>query len=231
MTIYQIVSDAFCQQVLQPSPPTANEYQTSVREYLPVSVNSSPLTYLSPQGLCLHPTSNERAIMMQSLTLSLLTLLPALTVATPILNRPALLDPNTLIRKDGSSCPVVSPELSASPKQPPPYLVSLSSAKTIEVGFSMPPSATTGPCSLMLDLSTCSVQGSAKINVYALDGPDPGGLLGTAMFAAGSKATINSFACREQMCFRLEAAEEDADGSVEFTEATGGVGLGMTYGC
>ena len=72
--------------------------------------------------------------------------------------------------------------------------------------------------------------GSAQVNVYALDGPAAGALVGTTIFAPGTQATINSFACREQMCYGLEVASA-ADGSaVEFVESQG-VGLSMTYDC
>ena len=95
----------------------------------------------------------------------------------------------------------------------------------------------------MIDLTQVSVSGSAKVNVYALDGPDPGALVGTALFEAGTRVTINSFACREQMCFRLEVAADkspessfDSEGKEAVTvgwREMGGVGGGLRldYGC
>ncbi|KAK4222918.1 hypothetical protein QBC38DRAFT_488799 [Podospora fimiseda] len=84
----------------------------------------------------------------------------------------------------------------------------------------------------MIDLTDVSVTGSAKINLYDLDGPTPGALVGTTEFAAGSKATINSFACREQMCFRMEVADESEGKEVDWEELGGvGGGLRLDYGC
>ncbi|KAK4206147.1 hypothetical protein QBC37DRAFT_267188, partial [Rhypophila decipiens] len=119
------------------------------------------------------------------------------------------------------------------PDQPPPYPISLSTTQSaqVQLGFTIPSDAI-GPCSLMLSLPDgCSVTGGAQINVYALDGPAAGDLVGTTIFSEGmTKVTINSFACREQMCFGLEVASA-ADGTrVEFVEG-GGVGLSMTYDC
>ncbi|KAK3387334.1 hypothetical protein B0H63DRAFT_469827 [Podospora didyma] len=82
----------------------------------------------------------------------------------------------------------------------------------------------------MLNLAgQVSGSGSQQINVVALDGPAPGALVGTAIFASGSSATINSFACRSQMCYSLQIADGKT-GSVAFTE-TQGVGVTMTYDC
>ncbi|KAK4207819.1 hypothetical protein QBC37DRAFT_254245, partial [Rhypophila decipiens] len=119
------------------------------------------------------------------------------------------------------------------PDQPTPYQISLSTTQPaqVQLGFTIP-SGAVGPCSLMLSLPDgCSVTGGAQINVYALDGPAAGDLVGTTVFTEGvSKVTINSFACRDQMCFGLEVASA-ADGTgVEFVEG-GGVGLSMTYDC
>lgn len=84
----------------------------------------------------------------------------------------------------------------------------------------------------MIDLTQVSVSGSAKINVYTLDGPNPGALVGTTEFGAGKKATINSFACREQMCFKLEVADESEGKQVDWQELGGvGGGLRLDYGC
>jgi hypothetical protein len=57
----------------------------------------------------------------------------------------------------------------------------------------------------------------ANVNVYALDGPEAGELVGTTWFGPGAVATVNSFACRvapDEMCFRFEVAppEEAEEG-------------------
>ncbi len=121
------------------------------------------------------------------------------------------------------------PELRTSPTQSIPFPISISSsASPVEIGFTIPDDAV-GPCSLMLSLPAgTAIQGGAQINVVALDGPSPGSLVGTTNFMSGSQATINSFACRAQMCYSLQIA--NGDGSVEFME-TRGVGMTMTYDC
>ncbi|KAK0706319.1 hypothetical protein B0T26DRAFT_627747, partial [Lasiosphaeria miniovina] len=77
----------------------------------------------------------------------------------------------------------------------------------VEIGFTIPSDAV-GPCSLMLNLpaGVAQVSGSVQVNVVALDGPSAGSLVGTTTFADGAVATINSFACRPQMCYSLEIA-------------------------
>ncbi|KAK1834558.1 hypothetical protein QBC39DRAFT_224088, partial [Podospora conica] len=128
----------------------------------------------------------------------------------------------------------------------PPYTVSLSSPTatdnaTVNLGFVVPSDAV-GPCSLMLALPSSVQGGPAQVNVVALDGPDPGAMVGTVWFessgGAGAATTINSFACREQMCYSLQVVAEDEGGSaqwVEFVEGGGdgggGGGVYMTYGC
>ncbi|KAK3683394.1 hypothetical protein B0T22DRAFT_246810 [Podospora appendiculata] len=124
------------------------------------------------------------------------------------------------------TCSVQYPALRTSPTQPIPYSIDISSSQSVDVGFTMPDDAT-GPCSLMLSLPE-QISGCAQVNVVALDGPAQGSLVGTTTFAAGSSATINSFACRPQMCYQLQIAS--GDGSVQFVESQG-VGLTMTYDC
>lgn len=65
--------------------------------------------------------------------------------------------------------------------------------------------------------------------MVAVDGPAAGSLVGTVTFAAGERRTINSFACRGEMTFRLEMAGPGA-GSVQFAQG-GGAGVVLTYGC
>lgn len=132
------------------------------------------------------------------------------------------------------TCSIQYPELrtAGAPDQPIPYTLSINAAQTarVEVGFTIPDDAV-GPCSLMIALPNgCSMSGGAQINVYALDGPAAGALVGTTIFEEGTAATINSFACRAQMCYGLEVAST-ADGTgVEFLQEQG-VGLSMTYDC
>ncbi|KAK4667481.1 hypothetical protein QC763_309655 [Podospora pseudopauciseta] len=155
---------------------------------------------------------------------------------------PALTSPSNQMNpllKERQQCGTIYPNLRNSPTAPPPYQVFISSADAsgIEIGFSIPSSvvsAGTGPCELVLDLSSsqAAVYGSAQVNVYALDGPDANALVGTTQFYQGSKASISSWACREQMCFRLEVAEESEGKQVSFEEvAVQGAGFWMKYGC
>ncbi|KAK4197905.1 hypothetical protein QBC40DRAFT_284620 [Triangularia verruculosa] len=155
--------------------------------------------------------------------------------ASPLFNT----SPSNPLLEERQQCGTIYPNLRNSPTAPPPYQVSISSADAsgIEIGFTIPSSvvaAGTGPCELILDLSSsqAAVDGSAKINVYALDGPDANALVGTTQFYQGSKATINSWACREQMCFRLEVASESEGKEVSFEEVgVQGAGFWMKYGC
>ncbi|KAK4162975.1 hypothetical protein QBC43DRAFT_290230 [Cladorrhinum sp. PSN259] len=175
--------------------------------------------------------------MRTSSALLLMLLATTTASATPLLSPPTY-NPfsGSMMMTTSSkrtSCPApISPNLITSPSEPPPYAVSISSSSSpIEMGFSVPSDAV-GPCSVMIDLTNVQVTGSAKINLYDLDGPTPGALVGTTEFAAGSKATINSFACREQMCFRLEVADESEGSEVGWEEMGGvGGGLRMDYGC
>lgn len=124
------------------------------------------------------------------------------------------------------SCAVQYPRLRSDPSKPLPYSISLRpGANPLGIGFTIPDSAA-GPCSLMLSLPA-SVQGVARVNVVALDGPAPGALVGTTTFTAGGQATINSFACRPQMCYSLQVTGDQAVG---FQEG-GGWGVVMTYDC
>ncbi|KAK0613958.1 hypothetical protein B0T14DRAFT_291005 [Immersiella caudata] len=124
-------------------------------------------------------------------------------------------------------------QLRNSPTQPLPFPLSISSnnPSPVEIGFAIPTDAV-GPCSLMLSLpAAAQVQGGAQIDVIALDGPAQGALVGTTQFVNGGAATINSFACREQMCYSL-GISNGGQGAVEFMEGAGaGVGVVMTYDC
>ncbi|KAK0667867.1 hypothetical protein QBC41DRAFT_227518 [Cercophora samala] len=175
--------------------------------------------------------------MRTSSILATVSALALTATATPLFTSPSN-QMNPLV-KERQQCGTIYPNLRNSPTAPPPYQVSISSADAsgIEIGFAIPSSvvaAGTGPCELVLDLSSsqAAVDGSAKVNVYALDGPDANALVGTTQFYQGSKATINSWACREQMCFRLEVAQESDGKEVSFEEVgVQGAGFWMKYGC
>ncbi|KAK0670470.1 hypothetical protein QBC41DRAFT_317817 [Cercophora samala] len=116
--------------------------------------------------------------------------------------------------------------------------------RNTNVSFIVPPNAS-GPCTLVgdfpanFDIYDSSVQAGGQplqVNIFDIDGPTHGSLLGTTQFpVAGpdqktkeaSKRTINSFACREKMDFRFEAAEL---GTVEFMQ-TNDAGIFLEYGC
>ncbi|KAK0634321.1 hypothetical protein B0T17DRAFT_566781 [Bombardia bombarda] len=130
------------------------------------------------------------------------------------------------------------PVLRANPSQALPYTLAIASGQSTEVGFTIPEDAV-GPCSLVVSLPTGAAQitgSGVQVNVIALDGPTPGALVGTTTFGGGGGgavgATINSFACRAQMCYGLEIASDDGQGgkSVAFVEAAG-EGISMTYDC
>ncbi|KAK4135713.1 hypothetical protein BT67DRAFT_433154 [Trichocladium antarcticum] len=64
------------------------------------------------------------------------------------------------------------------------------------------------------------------VNVYALDGPAAGALVGTTRVAPGQgPTTVNSFACRPQMCYRMEVVGQSAHGAAG-AGAAGGHGAG-----
>ncbi len=79
------------------------------------------------------------------------------------------------------------------------------------------------------------------MNVFALDGPAPGALVGTAKLGAehaweqDSERTvvINSFACRDEMQFRFELAGVGEVGFVNGWDAGLGVagGAEVVWGC
>ena len=119
------------------------------------------------------------------------------------------------------------------PAQPLPWSLTVDSSapSSVEIGFTVPSDAV-GPCSLMLSLpAAAQVQGGAQVDVTALDGPAAGALVGTTQFVSGESTTINSFACRPQMCYSLGISGGN-QGIVEFLEGAGsGVGVVMTYDC
>ncbi|KAK1835445.1 hypothetical protein QBC39DRAFT_418121 [Podospora conica] len=109
---------------------------------------------------------------------------------------------------------------------------SSSSPSTSQVLTFTPPASAAGPCSLLATFPAgypIASTGAAKVNVFAVGGPSAGSLVGTVTFAAGERRTINSFACRPEMKFRLELAGPGA-GSVQVVQA-GVAGVVLTYGC
>ncbi|KAK0720801.1 hypothetical protein B0H67DRAFT_452798, partial [Lasiosphaeris hirsuta] len=99
-----------------------------------------------------------------------------------------------------------------------------------------PPANAVGACSLIATFPAnypITNQGNAQVNIYdGGAGPAPGTLVGTITFSSepwGPKLnTINSFACRPQMDFRLEMAGDS--GSTSFAEGNG-AGIALTYDC
>lgn len=109
---------------------------------------------------------------------------------------------------------------------------SASSPSTSQTLTFSPPASAPGPCTLLASFPAgypIASTGATQVNVVAVDGPAAGSLVGTVTFAAGERRTINSFACRGEMKFRLEMAGPGA-GSVQFAQG-GGAGVVLTYGC
>jgi hypothetical protein len=109
---------------------------------------------------------------------------------------------------------------------------SSSSPSTSQILTFSPPASAAGPCSLLATFPAgypIASSGATQVNVVAVDGPAAGALVGTVTFVAGERRTINSFACRPEMKFRLELAGPGA-GSVQFAQVNG-AGVVLTYGC
>nr|ASA39655.1 AVR-Pi54 [Pyricularia oryzae] len=69
-----------------------------------------------------------------------------------------------------------------------------------------------------------------QVNIIDVNGPAPGSIVGTVTFTPGTSTTINPFACRQDMQYKLEVASWQAQGSVSYP-AQHGTGLILTYGC
>jgi hypothetical protein len=102
------------------------------------------------------------------------------------------------------------------------------------LSFTIPANAR-GPCSLIATFPAgyhISSTGNAQVNVYDVNGPAAGSLVGTITFASDpynpKVNTINSFACRPNMKYRLALA--GTQGSVDFANGNG-AGVAMTYNC
>ncbi|KAK0727177.1 hypothetical protein B0T26DRAFT_747532 [Lasiosphaeria miniovina] len=103
-----------------------------------------------------------------------------------------------------------------------------------DLAFSVPAGAG-GPCSLVATFPvgfSIANSGQALVDVVAVDGPAPGALVGSITFASDPVSptfrTINSFACRPNMLFRLRIS--GAQGAVDFAEGNG-AGVALTYSC
>ena len=149
-----------------------------------------------------------------------------------------------------STSPTTPPNPSTQPVRPPlpspnhhpPTVTDCNKTETLTFTLPTPASSLQGPCTLraifpqhweVLDsqLQASSANQPLAVNVYAIDGPAPGALVGTSRFGGSWEEDrtvwINSFACRDEMKFRFELAGE---GEVSF--ATGGEGgLEVTWGC
>jgi len=102
------------------------------------------------------------------------------------------------------------------------------------IGFSIPANAG-GPCSLVATFPAgypIASTGNPQVNVIDLNGPAAGSIVGTVTFASDPGAptlrTINSFACRPDMQYRLTLA--GTAGTVDFAVGNG-AGVAMTYSC
>ena len=140
-----------------------------------------------------------------------------------------LLATTTLAAPQKRACSITYPigTTSISLSKPAPSVPS----STQTIAFTTPANAG-GPCSLIATFPAgypIASAGDARVNVIDVNGPAPGAIVGTVTFAAGETRTINSFACRRDMRYRLELATEGT-GSVQFNQAPG-AGVAITYSC
>ncbi|KAK3685405.1 hypothetical protein B0T22DRAFT_442582 [Podospora appendiculata] len=103
-----------------------------------------------------------------------------------------------------------------------------------DLAFTVPNGAG-GPCSLVATFPAgypIASSGQTQVNVFDVDGPAAGAIVGTVTFASSAAGptfvTINSFACRPSMRYRLELA--GTQGAVDFAEGAG-AGVAVTYNC
>ncbi|KAK0635763.1 hypothetical protein B0T17DRAFT_56785 [Bombardia bombarda] len=103
-----------------------------------------------------------------------------------------------------------------------------------DLSFTVPAGAV-GPCSLVATFPAgyaIASSGQTQVNVIDVNGPAPGSIVGTVTFASSATAptftTINSFACRASMQYRLALA--GTQGAVDFAEGNG-AGVALTYNC
>ncbi|KAK4038192.1 hypothetical protein C8A01DRAFT_37894 [Parachaetomium inaequale] len=217
-----------------PNTPNRLSPRSKTKNLLPKQDSSSdcPTAYPTPRS---SPPDTEPPYPIQ------------ITISPPDSNSQQAQDTGTDSDSDTTSQPRPQPPPKKRPQPPntekkrdsnPPPPVEIAFALPANSSSTQSASGDSGPCTLFLDLSSpaAQVSGAATVNVYALDGPAAGSLVGTTRFAAGEVATVDSFACREEeMCFRLEVADDDnGDGTtgVGFLQGDGeGMGLGMRYGC
>ena len=92
----------------------------------------------------------------------------------------------------------------------------------------------------IIDTRLQSLGEPLSVNVYAVDGPAAGALVGSVRFADKDRqqdeervVVVNSFACRERMVYRFELAGVGEVGFVNGFDAGLGVegGVEMVYGC
>ncbi|KXX73680.1 hypothetical protein MMYC01_209731 [Madurella mycetomatis] len=119
---------------------------------------------------------------------------------------------------------------------------------TQTITFALPREALAGggPCALRARFPThwevydSSVEAGGPplaVDIFDVDGPAAGALVGSVRFAAlevgGAAATINSFACRETMTYRFELAGVGEVGFVNGEDTGLGVdgGVEMVWGC
>jgi hypothetical protein len=198
----------------------------SIPQAIQINIIQAPEKQINSSAGHTSTTNRQKLIISQTnLIMFPFTLLLALAAPLTISSLPTSSPQPEIV---GRSCSVQYPELRSNRNQSMPYSVDINSSKGVEIGFTIPDDAV-GPCSLMLEMpSGADISGSAQVNVFALDGPAPGALVGTTTFASGSWATINSFACRPQMCYSLKIASGDS--TLQFMEQEG-MGVVMTYNC
>lgn len=92
------------------------------------------------------------------------------------------------------------------------------------------------PCSLIASFEAgfqgIEQSGETLIDVYAIDGPAPGALVGSFRIdpVNGQKTTINSFACRDVLTFDFEISSDERPGDVAFTaDVHNGIFLQVGY--
>ncbi|GAB1315043.1 hypothetical protein MFIFM68171_05253 [Madurella fahalii] len=121
-------------------------------------------------------------------------------------------------------------------------------AATQTIRFALPREALagSGPCALrarfpahweVYDSSVEAGGAPLAVDIFDVDGPAAGALVGSVRFAAvevgGAAATINSFACRESMAYRLVLAGVGEVGFVNGEDRGLGLdgGVEMVWGC
>ncbi|KAK4151802.1 hypothetical protein C8A00DRAFT_45034 [Chaetomidium leptoderma] len=180
---------------------------------------------------------------------TLLALLATTLTTTTAIPVPAPLNTNTLTPR---TCPHVHPL--ATPRLNLVNRPDLGVTTTQTLLFTLPSTAPgtplPGPCTLravfpphweVIDTSVQKGGEPLAVNVFAVDGPAAGALVGVVRFGSSSSSagngervvTVNSFACRERMAYRFELAGVGEVGFVNGLDQGLGVegGLEMAWGC